>query len=249
MALDVKEKSVGAIGKSIFGIVAALVVGGLGNGVWEYVLEPALSWSLVGALNIATLGAQVFKDDLYREIAKGFHEESSLSLAGTLYFWIGYGAATALFFLMRRSKKLVEEVKFSSKEIDQLEAIADGRAELDRQEDDLRTRISKQRAEISDLVAKAKLLQNVSRVFFAIGIAFFAWVLIGNAKDRYVNSAIVHYKQSVNIVAPAATVAELVSLDSRFAQVASKNDYERLMADIASIGVRKKLTIPSFEAW
>lgn len=83
--------------KAILGVIAALVVGGLGNGVWEYVLEPAFTWSVAGVLNVATLGVQSFKDDLYREIAKGFHEESSLSLASSLYYWVGYGVACGLF--------------------------------------------------------------------------------------------------------------------------------------------------------
>ena len=92
-------------------------------------------------------------------------------------------------------------------------------------------------------------MQKASLVLFVFGIAFFAWMLIGNAKGRYINTAIVHYKQSVSIVAPAATDAELALFNSQFARVASKNDYEVLMADIARVGARVSLTIPAFKAW
>lgn len=247
--LAVQEKSVNTNRKAILGVMAAVVVGGLGNGVWEYVLEPALSWGLVGVLNVATLGVQAFKDDLYREIARGFHEESSLSLASTLYFLIGYGTAVGFFFLVRKTKEVLARTQSLSEKLDNLEAIADGRAEPDRSEDNIRLRISVRRAKLSGIVPRLKLVQKAFLVLFVFGIAVFAWTVIGAAKNRYINMAIVHYKQSFSIVAPAATNAELALFDSRFARVASKNDYEVLMADIARVGARGNLTIPAFKAW
>lgn len=235
--------------KAILGLVAALIVGGLGNGVWEYVLEPAFTWSVTGILNIATLGVQSFKDDLYREIAKGFHEESSLSLANALYYWVGYGVAFGLFLFTRRTKNLVSKISSHNKKLGDLEAIADGDVDSREPNNDIRMRISKLREENSSLAPKAKLMHKAAYFLFALGIAFFAWMVIGMEKARYINSAIVHYEQSLSIVTPLATDKELAAFKSRFARVASKGDYEALISDIAHVGERGRLKVPDFKVW
>lgn len=234
--------------KAILGVIGALIIGGLGNGVWEYVLEPAFTWSLTGILNIATLGIQSFKDELYREVAKGFHEESSLSLANSLYYWVGYGVAFGLFLFTRKTKGLVFSIAAANKEIDELEAIADGNSESNGPED-LHVRISNLRARTQKQAPKAELLHKTAYLLFAFGIAFFAWMIIGCAKDRYINTAIVHYEQSLAIVAPLATDKELATLNSRFARIASKDDYETLISDIAHVGDRGGLKLPDFKVW
>ena len=235
--------------KAILGVIAALILGGLGNGVWEYVLEPAFTWGLSATLNVATLGVQSFKDDVYREIAKGFHEEASLSLANAIYYWIGYGVAFGLYLFTRKTKNLVSRIASKTKELDDLEAVTEGRAEPNESKDQIPLRISKLRAEYSGLARKAKWVHTAAYVCFAFGIFFFAWMAIGTAKDRYINSAIVHYEQSLSIVAPLASAKELVEFKSRFARVASKGNYEMLISDIAEVGERGGLTLPEFKAW
>lgn len=235
--------------KAILGVIGALIIGGLGNGVWEYVLEPVFTWSLAGILNVATLGVQTFKDELYREIAKGFHEESSLSLANVLYYWVGYGVAFGLFLLTRKTKNLVSRIATANKNIDALEVIVGGNSEPSGPEEDLHVRISNMRAETSRLAPKAEVMHKTAYLLFAFGIGFFAWMIIGGAEDRYINSAIVHYEQSLSIVGPLATDKELATFKSRFARVASKGDYEALISDIAHVADRAGLKLPDFKAW
>jgi len=235
--------------KAILGVIGALIVGGLGNGVWEYVLEPAFAWSLTGILNIATLGVQTFKDELYREIAKGFHEESSLSLANSLYYWVGYGVAYGLYLLTRKTKNLVSSIANTNKDIDNLEASIDGNSEPSASGEDLHLRISNLRAQNLKQASKAKLMHKTSYLLLAFGIAFFAWMIIGTVKDRYINSAIVHYEQSLSIITPLASDKEIATFKSRFAQIASKDDYEALISDIAHVGDRGGPKLPEFKAW
>jgi hypothetical protein len=235
--------------KAILGVLAALLVGGLGNGVWEYVLEPTFTWSATGILNIATLGIQSFKDDLYREIAKGFHEESSLSLANAIYYLVGCGVAFGLFLLTRKTKDLVSKISSTNKELDHLEAVADGNVDPTESKEDIRVRISKLREQNSSFAPKAQLMHNAAYFLLALGIAFFAWMTIGTAKARYINSAIVHYEQSLAIVAPLATDKELAVFKSRFGRIASKGDYETLISDIAHVGERGRLKVPDFKVW
>lgn len=235
--------------KAILGLIGALIVGGLGNGVWEYVFEPAFTWSLSGILNVATLGIQTFKDDLYGEIAKGFHEKSSLSLANSLYYWVGYGVAFGSFLFTRKTKDLVSSIATLNKEIDELEDTANGSSEPSEPDKDLHTRISNLRSRVQKQAPKTVLLHKAAYLLFVFGIAFFGWMIIGGAKDRYINTAIVHYKQSLAIVAPLATGKELSTFESRFALIASKSDYEALITDIEHVGDRGGLKLPDFKAW
>jgi hypothetical protein len=60
--------------------IATIVLGAIGSGAWEWLLKPALAGSSEFILNLATLGAERFKNSLYEDIARGFREEPSLRL-------------------------------------------------------------------------------------------------------------------------------------------------------------------------
>ena len=239
------------IKKIITSFIGALVIGGLGNGVWEYILEPAFAWSLHGLLNVATLGVQSFKDDLYREIAKGFHEESSLTLASTFNYLVACAVVFGLFQLLQWSKKIINEIKVSSNELDALEHEVDHPNPQEQRQttEGLKERISQLRLKNSGMEPRAKFINRVTNFLFAFGVAFYAWMLIGAVKDRYINSAIVHYEQSLAIVAPVITTNEMILLKSRFARVASRKDYESLMEDVATFGQRGNYSIKKFNIW
>lgn len=235
--------------KAILGVIGALILGGLGNGVWEYILKPVIAWSYTGVLNVATLGILKFKDDLYREIAKGFHEESSLALASAFYFVLGYFVAGGLFLLKKRAKGLVGDVERGGQELEALELEMNGQGTINRQDEDLNVRISRLRKENSKLLRKAVVAHRGTYFLFAFGVAFFAWTVIGSVKDRYINTAIVHYEQSVNVIAPFVSERDLIILRSRFARVSSKEDYELLMSDIRHVGEKNGVMLAKFSTW
>ncbi len=238
------------IKKVVLGLAGALLMGGLGNGVWEYVLEPMLAWSLHGILNIATLGVQSFKDALYREIAKGFHEESSLVLAITFNYLIAGAVIFTLLQMKQRAKKILGEIEETNNELDELEKeLVNSKEEKSKSIESLKDRISKSRVKNSELVPRARLIHKTTYALFVCGVAFYAWMLIGAVKDRYINSAIVHYEQSLAIVTPYISTYELSVLNSRFARIASKNDYVALIDDVAKLGRRGNLNLAQFNIW
>ncbi len=236
--------------KTTLGIITALLLGALGNGVWEYLLQPALSSMGQLALNIGTLGVKAFKDNMYREVARGFHEASSLSLSSFLYLLLGYAGIFGLFELMRRIKKSVAQAEGLKKELDGLEAITDGTQEPQQSStNDHQGRIKASKSKLARLMPRMRRLQNASRAFFGIGLILFAWIFIGNVRDTYINNAIAHYVQSVRIATPYATDTELAIFNSRFARLASKNEYSALILDISKVAERGKLELPHFDAW
>lgn len=64
--------------KTIRFVVVTIFLGAIGSGLWEWMLKPFLMGASDFGLNVATLGMRTFKDSLYKEIARGLHEESSL---------------------------------------------------------------------------------------------------------------------------------------------------------------------------
>lgn len=242
--------------KAILGTLAALVVGGLGNGVWEYVLEPSFQGGASLALNIATLGVEAFKDDIYVEIAKGFHEKQSVSTANFVAILWAYGFATALFLLTRKSRRLVEKVDRDSKEIEELEVVIDtGEPQpqtpisAEARLESLRSRLAVAKVRNAALKTRVRWLHRFAVWTFALSVALVAWAIVGSAKSRYINSGIAHFEQSMAIVTPHARPAEVLLLRSRFARINNRDDFVTLLSEIDRIGDRGGIELPAFETW
>lgn len=71
--------------KTIRFVGVTILLGAIGSGLWEWMLKPFLMGASDFGLNIATLGMRTFKDSLYKEIAHGFHEESSLRVSMVVF--------------------------------------------------------------------------------------------------------------------------------------------------------------------
>lgn len=66
--------------KTLQFVAITVAVGAIGSGAWEWVLKPFLMGATDFGLNVATLGIRSFKDSLYKDIARGLHEESSMRI-------------------------------------------------------------------------------------------------------------------------------------------------------------------------
>jgi hypothetical protein len=81
----------------VLAIVGALILGALGNGVWESLLKPIILWFRDIVLTISTLGLQSLRDGMYYDIGKENYERASvfimLMMTG-LIFGILFGVIT-----------------------------------------------------------------------------------------------------------------------------------------------------------
>src|SRR3990172_1958525 len=66
--------------RTTLAIVGAIVVGALGSGVWQNILGPLLAFLRDWALSIATFGLEAYKDNLYRDVARGFRESAGIGM-------------------------------------------------------------------------------------------------------------------------------------------------------------------------
>jgi hypothetical protein len=74
--------------KTLRFVAVTVVLGAVGSGAWEWLLKPILVGASEFGLNVATLGIRSFKDSLYRDIARGLHEEPSMRLYAAVFVFL-----------------------------------------------------------------------------------------------------------------------------------------------------------------
>jgi hypothetical protein len=66
--------------KLIGGIVATILLGAIGSGVWERILSPAANWVYRASVNFVNSISTGYKDRIYQAASQGFHEAYSLKI-------------------------------------------------------------------------------------------------------------------------------------------------------------------------
>jgi hypothetical protein len=80
------------------GIFATIVLGAIGSGLWERFLGPFLDWLTRQTIGAFAWGHTSYRDSIYENAAKGFHEVHSLALYMT---FLGLLPIAYLFLLQR----------------------------------------------------------------------------------------------------------------------------------------------------
>jgi hypothetical protein len=219
------------------GVLSAIVLGAVGSGVWQYVFDPALSKGSKVILDLATLGVESFKNDLYREIAIGFREKASSALYSQLNILFGLALIGIPIALAIRTKELIQQ---KSALLEELQRLEEGKNKVLPSIEELRQDIRNARPE--------RLLVAVYALV-VVGVVFFSAQFVTSKRDRYVNSAIAHYGQLRRTVSPYVAQNELLLLDSRFSQIQSAKDYESIIFQMSDITKQHNAKVPEFEVW
>lgn len=224
--------------KSIIGgILSAIVLGAVGSGVWQYILDPLLSSGSRLTLNLATLGMESFKNDLYREIAKGFHEKASNALYAQFNMMFSIACIGFSIFMAIKARGLVQRKSEMIEDLQRIEA---------NEEKKIRS-LEEIRADLKN--AKPEWFLKAVYVLVALNLVYMSAQYITSKRDRYVNSAIAHYSQLRKIVSPYVSQIELMNMDSRFSQIQSAKNYEVLISEMSNIAKQKAANLPEFEIW
>ena len=220
-----------------WGILPAIILGAVGSGVWEYVFKPALTTASKLILDLATLGVDTFKDDLYREIAIGLHEK----LSNALYFEFNLVICSLLIALsVLLAKKVKQAINEKSELMEKIQRLDEG---------------TEKRLPSLDELKQGVMNIKPERLLVPAYVLIIAAVIVGSAqfvsgkRDDYVNSAIVHYIQLKRIVSPYIAHNEILQLDSRFSQIQSAKDYESIIFQMSNIAKQHGAIVPKFEVW
>jgi hypothetical protein len=92
---------------------------------------------------------------------------------------------------------------------------------------------------------------NRNKVFYYFSIAYLIFAvtffILTSARLKYVNRAVTHYNQLINILASDIPTENILIYNSRFAQIQNKDDYVRLIHELKGIAVERNKKVPNFE--
>jgi hypothetical protein len=87
----------------------------------------------------------------------------------------------------------------------------------------------------------------VFTVAFVVFVSAFS--LIQSVQVSYVNRAVTHFNQLMNIAGPYLQEQDRLLYLSRFAQIASREDYAAINQALTEICLKQKLRTPTFDVW
>jgi len=194
------------LGTVIRFLVVTVGLGALGSGVWDWLLKPSLTGISRLLLNVTTFGIKTFKDSLYQEIARGLHEQASISMVTLLYSVL---PGFILGFVVSRWRHRLR------------------------------------RGTASPSPPPRWLIEAFAGVLVVVAIT----LLIQGNQLFYINRAVAHSSQLFAITAPYISEESRLTYRSKFAQIASSEDYAALDRELVAVCRAKALKCPSFSIW
>jgi len=199
-------------------------------------MRPALAWSSNALLSIASFGLDALKDDIYRDIARGSYDRPSMLILLVITL-ICLAVPTVLIELLLIDKiprlksilMLPEAPRFSPEEFDLNPGAYD---DYERQKVEYRNLLKKQ--------------IRLSLILLAI-----VWTpltgsfMFSSFRTLYVVNAVTQLQQARAVVAPYLSEQERLSLVSRSALIANKEDFDTLMNNMKNIALQHGITIPT----
>lgn len=237
--------------KFVLGTIGAVVIGAIGSGVWEYIFQPALRSGSNILLEVATLGIESFKNDLYRDVAKGYREQASYSLLLSFTSLLISGYIVGCLIMFSKVKDMIKAEQETLADLNEMELeIEHGPTEEidDKPEKaDLLERIEDIRKSLQSSGSKKikKYCYAMTLIVVVISVSKF----VGIIKDGYINGAVTHYTQMVRIVSPYVEKDRLIEIESEFSQIQSSSDYEKIIDSLNFYIQEHQLHKPQFSVW
>jgi len=199
--------------------VGALALGTVTSALWDFVFKPLLP-ALGGAmLTVSTLGMHSLRDEVYLEVAKGLHEDNSLSVAIIVFTCLSIYPITVAF--SSSSSPLVAQGGEGTT-IEELE---------------------KAFAEAQQKRARFR------RVAGLLGILICVFGLYQTARALYVNRAIAYFRQTCDAAGPYLSADEQKRILADFATMRGRSDYVAVTAHLESAIQQHGGHTPEFSIW
>jgi hypothetical protein len=221
----------------ILRFLGVILLGAIGSGVWEYLIKPITNKSSNIILNIITFNINSFKSQLYTDIAKGYTQDTILSimLSNLLIFLLCTIILTMIGVLMH----------YLCKDLISIQNKLYG-LECDKEESEKPTLLEKIVFKFSfmEKLSHNITLRQIAMFIYYIGITITIMGVMLAMKYSYVNKAITYYKQLITIVTPFVDNKQIQKYDSDFAQMKSESDYSTIIYSLQDIIKLKKLKAP-----
>ncbi len=219
-------------GKWALGICATIVLGALGSGLWDVALKPVFAWIGRAILTGLTFGFASMRDSYYVDVARGQNDRASLWLASVsviagIYFF------TAMFAYRRGRRKGRLAAKEDWKRIE---------AKFPSQE----ARLAAVDMEAMRLNREIEKLERIGILLAVLVISFLLFRVISL---EYVSSAASHFEQDFAICSPYISETDRLFIRSQYAQMRSRDDYNRLLQRLEDVAHSNGVSLPEFTPW
>jgi hypothetical protein len=221
--------------KIILGLIATIVLGAIGSGVWDLLGKSASQWLGRAILNIATLGSSAIVNSVYREAARGLHEASALEQYAVIMLCILGAGAFYSGYLSARTKGSRAGKQNAQNFLDGIEALRD--------EEKVKM-LEKQLASLE--LEQERLLRKARFMLYAVVLVCAAILGFNYVRLAQANDTATFFRQSVAICAPYSNDQEIKLLNSRFAAISSKGDFLQIYEELTKIAAANHLRLPDF---
>lgn len=238
------KKILEALRKNKIGVaILTILLGAIGSGVWKYIIEPSLISFRDLLLNVTTLGMSAYKNLLYADIARGFTESSSLKLLSEFNWLYVTALVIAILWVFTTAKELKEK---RADLLFRVDCLKKGKVKK-QTEEEINTEIK----DIArDIEKNSKMISSLLMpIFIAMAIFLISGKSMTTFREKYINSAIAHYEQSLKIAKPYMTSKEITKSESRFAQINNREDYISILNNIYQVLDKEGININKFDAW
>jgi hypothetical protein len=229
--------------KLILWSIGSLILGALGSGLWDLALKPGGQWITREILTAATLGSMSLKDGVYRQAAKGLHEEAALDLL----VYVSLSTVTALaaldvaiFLKMRKNARELDELKAEFDELANLHANEDSEDKKEIDIESIGLRLKRSRNRIKKIFPVLLYVMIVSLALNA-GAQFISLLEISES-----NSAYTFFRQSMAICRPYVSDQQAQMIKSRFAEINGRADYLTIIDELQHIAASHQRKLPEF---
>ena len=199
-----------------------------------------------------SLGIESIKNETYQQIARGFHESSSDTVLFTIVLVItlgGFLIAGQLVSSMHSTTYPLAPGKsnaFDKKETQDLDELGATAQMLQIKIDRTANDIALLRDRLRRITKRLKVSTYIS---IGIQVIVAALIVLIVFRSLYVNAAITHFNQAFAIACPYMDTQEEEARRAEFAQVASKDDYVKLLDRIEGVAAMHGDKLPAFDAW
>ncbi len=206
--------------------IATILAGAVVSTIWEIAAKPALI--VLGGLlmTVGTLGNATLRDNVYVEVARGLHEDPSITLVSMALGVLG----VTLFFLIRRVATQTTDhadfepasAEFPGKHVERVWQ-----------------RTASSSANLGGWLRNATIANIVLLVFCTILLA----------RLSYINRAILHFRQCFDAATPYLSEQEEEEILGQFSSMQTRAEYVSVTARVEHLARSHGKHTPEFTIW
>ncbi len=206
--------------KYVLGIIGAIIIGAIGSGIWEMLLEPFFTLASENIINGISHLSSSLEDSLYKSIARGYSEEMSYFAVSLILFILsGFLGVISYDFVFKHKKG--NFYKTIESEIENVENIENPKEKII----ELKSRLE----------SRSIRLRKIGYILFSFVVLIYFFLVGQSVIIKYKTERITDFRQTLSIVKPYVSNHKYDQFTSLFSRINTRKDYDIIMDSLYSI--------------